>query len=349
MIYFLENSEFNFISGIILKNEGGAIVDVNIGVSDMEHPLSWEYPAFRVHTINEGGVNVQFSRPGNWFKFQINIVVRNESVISGMLLYLNPKPITEILDFLKEKRIVFLGAARNCGDSIAPTCEKITELGGFFKEYAVKFFENDSLDNTYHECEKYTRTINNGKLFSETNLDILMPHRTQRLAYARNRLLEDALQHESHFDYLCWVDMDGLVDKRFSTEGFLSNFKYGDVWDAVFPISYPIYYDIWALRDKYISPDDIVWKTKHSVPNMISRKNLHTAPSQLAIDSLNGWLKVESAFGGFGLYKMDLSAKGRYVGIIGGEEACEHVNYNLNLISAGAKFYINPQCITHYQ
>jgi len=53
------------------------------------------------------------------------------------------------------------------------------------------------------------------------------------------------------------------------TTGFLSNFKYESVWDVVFPISYPIYYDIWALKEKIIAPRDIVSDTQHRIPSVI--------------------------------------------------------------------------------
>lgn len=347
MICFMQNEEFNFISGIILVSDRNKIIDISVGVSNVEVPLVWEYPSFHVNKI-DGGILVQFLRPINWFKFKLDIVVDGECTVSGNLIPVVEKTNDEIITHLKDKRVVFLGTARSCANSIYSVCEKIKELGSFFKEYAVSFYENDSHDNTLEELNNCTAGLMSAHIIFEINLDELMPYRTQRLAYARNKLLEHSLRTHQNFDYLCWLDMDGLVDHRFSTDGFLSNFKYGDIWDAVFPITDPIYYDIWALREKNIASDDIVWRTKHSVPNMIVRKNLHTAPSQLVIDSLRGWLRVDSAFGGFGIYKMSAAAKGRYVGIIDGEEVCEHVNYNQNITNSGGVLYINPQCITHY-
>ena len=231
---------------------------------------------------------------------------------------------------------------------ISESVGRILELAEFFLDYRIKIYENDSVDGTINVINSILSKNLNATIYSEDDISIAMTHRTQRLAYIRNKLLDDTLEKEANFDYICWLDLDGLVGKRFTTESFLSNFKYEALWDAVFPISFPIYYDIWALREKSISPIDIVWHSQHLVPSVInSKKNLHTAVQQLTQDNLSGWRSVESAFGGFGLYKMKIAAKGRYVGMINNEEICEHVTYNESLYRAGARLYINPECITH--
>jgi hypothetical protein len=81
---------------------------------------------------------------------------------------------------------------------------------------------------------------------------------------------------------------------------------------------------------------------------MISRKNLHTAPSQLAIDSLNGWLKVESAFGGMAIYKRNalLASNSQYIGLNQeGLEVAEHVSLHLDMTQRKYKIFINPSLI----
>ncbi len=39
--------------------------------------------------------------------------------------------------------------------------------------------------------------------------------------------------------------------------------------------------------------------------------------------------------------------QGRYSGLVDGREVCEHVPYHAHLVQAGARLYLNPQCITH--
>jgi hypothetical protein len=55
-----------------------------------------------------------------------------------------------------------------------------------------------------------------------------------------------------------------------------------------------------------------------------------------------GWLEVESAFGGFGLYKGTAYRNTRYSGQEHGQEICEHVVLHRNMRTDKARLYINP-------
>ena len=347
MRYILKNPDCKFVAGIEIYIPSDRAIDIRIGASKVEHPLAWEYPAYRMKRNGEW-TTVDFERPDNWTQFEMDITSEHGIGASGRIVYFEPLSEEVTRSLLSEKRIVFLGAARNCAGKITESINRVLELAKYFKEYRIKIFENDSSDETPQLISDSLKGNVNAEVFTEKELCAALPSRTQRLAHARNCLLDATIEQQADFDYVCWLDLDGLVDSRFTNEGFLSNFKYEAVWDAVFPVTMPIYYDIWALREKYISPIDIVWHSQHLVPSVIrSKRNLHAAVQQLTQDNLSGWLSVESAFGGFGLYKMDISSKGRYVGIINNEEICEHVTYNESLYRAGARLYINPECITH--
>lgn len=346
MKYYFQNSEFKFVTGMQLYCPGDRISDVVVGVAKVDNPLTWDYPAYRLSTPGEW-VSITFDRPDNWSRFELQIASDNGSPISGSLTFLQPLDESEIRNLLIKKKIVFLGAARNCAARVSHSITRIVELAELFKDYKIKIFENDSADQTLNICQSAADLNHNITIFSEPGLDRLLPQRTQRLAYARNKLLDDSIINEHDSDYICWIDMDGLVDSRFSTSGFLSNFKFESVWDAVFPISSPSYYDIWALRHKVLAPDDIAYRLSHFVPSIILKKDLHAAVQQLAPGALLGWLTVESAFGGMGLYKFSAARTGRYVGRINDEEICEHVPYHGGLIKSGAFLYVNPECVTH--
>lgn len=344
--YYLQNPEFKFVTGLHIYCPGGTITDVVVGVAKVDYALTWDYPGYRMKTLGEWAT-ITFDRPDNWNRFEIQLASDNSNPISGSLIFLEALTETDILHFLKTKKVVFLGAARNCEQRIPGTLAKLLELADLFVDYRLKIYENDSIDQTSAICQAAVNENEKITLVSETGLDKLLPERTQRLAYARNKLLDDTLANHFDFDYICWVDMDGLVDSRFSTLGFLSNFKYHSVWDAVFPVSSPSYYDIWALREQSISPGDIVWRMRHQIPSMISRKDTHTAVQQLGPGSLQGWLSVDSAFGGLGLYTVEAASQGRYIGVVNNEGICEHVPYHQGLIRSGARLYVNPECMTH--
>jgi hypothetical protein len=347
MRYILKNPDCKFVAGIEIYIPGDRAIDIRIGASKVEHPLAWAYPAYRMKRNGEW-TTVDFERPDNWTQFEMDITSEQGISAAGRIVYLEPISEEEITILLSEKRIVFLGAARNCAGKITESINRVLDLAKYFKEYRIKIFENDSSDATPELISDSLKGNDNAEVFTEKNLCATLPSRTQRLAHARNRLLDATIEQQANFDYVCWLDLDGLVDSRFTNEGFLSNFKYEELWGGVFPISHPVYYDVWALREKSISPSDIAWHGEHQVPSVIkSRRNLHAAVQQLTKDNLIGWLSVESAFGGFGIYKMKIAGQGRYVGLIGDEEICEHVPYNESLGKAGARLFINPECITH--
>jgi len=116
----------------------------------------------------------------------------------------------------------------------------------------------------------------------------------------------------------------------------------------VFPLSWPLYYDLWALREPTICPDDYMWSGQHTLnAALFAGREIHAATQQLAPGRVAGWVPVRSAFGGFGLYKGHIVAQGRYTGLVDGREVCEHVPYHALLQQAGARLYLNPKCITH--
>lgn len=347
MKYYLKNPDFQFVRSINIYCPHGRVVDLVVGAAKVDHPLVWDYPACRVIPQGEWTC-VQFERPDNWSQFEISIAADTATDIAGSIAFLEPLKGEALGNLLKTKRIVFLGAARNCEQRIQGSLHRIFELSELFGDYRIKVYENDSVDRTLEIIRSELADNSHCELTAETGLDKILPLRTQRLAYARNKLLDATLAQHPDFDYVCWIDLDGLVDARFSTSGFLSNFRFESVWDAVFPVSAPLYYDVWALREHSIAPDDLVWRMKHRIPSVIgARKDVHTAVQQLAPGNLRGWLRVESAFGGMGIYKMASVPHGRYVGLLDNEEICEHVPYHQALTRSGARLYINPQCITH--
>jgi hypothetical protein len=253
----------------------------------------------------------------------------------------------EVRQRLTQRRIAFLGTARNCASALPASVTKLHELAALFGHAEIHVYENDSEDGT---GELLSRMAQQGLLQvqRESGIAQRMPLRTERLAYARNRLLDGVLARPQPWDYICWADLDGLVGARFTVEGFLSNFQLEEVWDAVFPISWPLYYDLWALREEAVCARDYVWDTQHRINAVLGDGGkLHAATQQLAPGKVRGWLPVQSAFGGFGLYKGVVARLGRYVGVEGEREVCEHVPYHEGLYRAGAKLYINPRCVTH--
>ena len=351
MKHRLANDGFQFIQSITLRTPGVAIREVRMGASRVMDPLQWDHPPFRLRTEGDCAELV-FDRPDNWARFGFDIVGDGAATAAplGALHALPETPLHQVRQRLRGQRIVFLGTARSCAGALPASIAKLQALGALFGQSQIHVYENDSSDSTGALLDRYAA---DGVLSAhrEQGVAAAMPLRTERLAYGRNRLLDHVLRQgagSAGVDYVCWADLDGLVGDRFSEDGFLSNFQFDPVWDAVFPLSWPLYYDIWALREASVCAHDYVWDGQHRLPAMLhAGREIHAATQQLAPGRVAGWVPVRSAFGGFGLYKGHIVAQGRYTGLVDGREVCEHVPYHALLQQAGARLYLNPQCITH--
>jgi hypothetical protein len=352
MRHRLHNDGHAFVRAIHLRTPGVPIRDVRIGVARVAQPLAWDTPPCRLK-IDGDSAELVFHRPDNWARFGFDIVAAGEGAATEVAPLGRIEPLAEpgldtIRQTLRGKRIAFLGTARSCAAALPASIAKLRELGALFAEHAIHVYENDSSDDTGALLDHWAR---DGLLHAirEQGVAARMPLRTERLAYGRNRLLDHVLdQGADRFDYICWADLDGLVGERFSVDGFLSNFRHEAAWDAVFPLSWPLYYDLWALREPTICPDDYVASGLHSLnAALFAGREIHAATQQLQPGRVAGWLPVQSAFGGFGLYKAAVVGHGRYSGLVDGREVCEHVPYHAQLVAAGARLYLNPQCITH--
>ena len=356
MKHRLFNDSFAFVRAISLRTPGVPITDVRIGASRVMEPLAWQTPACRL-TISGDSAELVLDRPDNWARFAFDIVAASpaadgaaQAAPLGALHLLEPLPAAAVRDRLRHQRIVFLGTARNCAAALPASIRKLRELGALFGHAEIHVYENDSTDATGTLLDGWAAE---GVLqtMREQGIAQAMPLRTERLAYGRNKLLDHVLASgdSAHdWDYVCWADLDGLVGERFSVDGFLSNFQFEAAWDAVFPLSWPLYYDLWALREHSVGPHDYVWDGKHRLNAALATgREIHAATQQLAPGRVAGWVPVRSAFGGFGLYKASVVRRGRYSGLVDGREVCEHVPYHEALCEAGARLYLNPRCITH--
>lgn len=355
MRHRLHNDSHAFVRAIHLRTPGVPIADVRIGCARVHEPLAWDTPACRL-AIDGDSATLTFHRPDNWARFGLDIVPAVDGAPDvaplGRIEPLPEPSSAEIRQRLRGARIAFLGTARSCAAALPASIHKLRELGALFAHHEIHVYENDSSDTTGALLDHFAR---DGLLHAirEQGIAARMPLRTERLAYGRNRLLDQVLGQGAvvdgaPFDYICWADLDGLVGERFSVDGFLSCFRFEDAWDAVFPLSWPLYYDLWALREPTICPDDYVWSGKHTLnAALYAGREIHAATQQLAPGRVAGWVPVQSAFGGFGLYKAAIAGHGRYTGLQDGREVCEHVPYHAQLVAAGARLYLNPQCITH--
>lgn len=250
-------------------------------------------------------------------------------------------------------RIAVVGTAKDCATSLAADVERIARSLSPLGSLTWLIIESDSVDGTRTVLENLKTQLDDfeyialGKLADERTV------RTDRIAHCRNHYL-DAIISQRRFqdiDYVIVSDFDGLnTDICFSNVA--SCWERSD-WDACFANQRGRYYDVFALRHEFLCPNDC-WahyeflRPYEKDPYVRARNAVYSRMINIPEDS--DWIEVDSAFGGFAIYKRDCFVTGRYDGLSSdGGEVCEHVAFNRKLKQSGAKLYINPKLINAKQ
>ena len=275
---------------------------------------------------------------------------------------------------LKDLRVVFAGCARNCSSFLPKVLDNIEFYSSFFSDSYMIIVENGSTDKT-KEILKNNKNNKNFFLF-EDDLNEL-PYRGQRLEKARNLIIETIKKNTNLIscDLFIMLDLDDIGTYRIEKKNILDSVKFlfsREKIAAVFANQLGTYYDMWTLRDqKYCKNDfwaevlQFLMKNKNS-NEKISKSNLEEAKKKIidkktySFEKNQSPIEVESAFGGFGIYKMKyvLKNKRKYSGtqIVNLRskdeiklkvkyQKCEHVNFNQGLTEQNLELYILPNLI----
>ena len=275
---------------------------------------------------------------------------------------------------IKDLNVVFVGCARDCGDALKKSLENIKIYSSLFNKSYQVIVENGSKDKT-REILKENQNQNNFYLF-EDHLDELL-YRGQRLEKARNIIIQKIKSSVdlSKCNLLIVLDLDGSGNYLIKNKDILDSLKFlysKESIGAVFANQLGTYYDMWTLRDDTYCKNDF-WaevlkniikkilpkeKITNSMINEVKKnfvdKNTFTIEKNLPP------IKVKSAFGGFGIYKMNyvLKNKRQYVGTqtvnlsfkdntkaMVKFQKCEHVNFNFGFLDQNLELYIMPSLI----
>ncbi|MEX3008938.1 hypothetical protein [Hoeflea sp. TYP-13] len=249
-----------------------------------------------------------------------------------------------------QKRVVFAGLARDCAHALPSILNSIEDLSADLDDWGYVFFENNSVDNTAKQLERFHQKHDRGTVQSFDNLDAKINSRTERLALLRNKCVETALssQRLGQFDYLIKLDLDA-VNERLDKVRILELMELEEpAWTAVFANQSERYYDIWALRHPTWSPDDC-WKRVRERPEDMSKEEAideFVVKRREKLDPERGFIEVQSAFGGFGIYRLQALRDCRYVGVDeDGHEVCEHVAFHESLRNNGGQLFIDASLI----
>lgn len=256
--------------------------------------------------------------------------------------------------------IYFAGLARDCGSSVFSNLNHINSILCDLHDVSeVKYFllENNSLDDTYEELLRFKEAIpSDVDIFKLDHLFNLLPSRIPRITFCREYLLREIRgvvdAKTSQEALLFWGDLDENILSsmiEFEVHRAIEFLRINREVDAVFPFSRPCYYDIFALRalnwqdcDCFDAmKKDIAGKGRYVayIDNIASKK--------ISYDDIDKSepIKVRSAFGGAGLYRLSCIDKSYFDKSMTIHELnkikelqCEHIHFNLQL----SNLYILP-------
>jgi hypothetical protein len=245
--------------------------------------------------------------------------------------------------------ILVAGIVRN----VASTIERdVTVIEKALREFrSVKWFlvESDSADKTVDHLTSLSSRKENFRFTTLGQIQKVGVPRTVAMAQARNRYLQEI---RGNFDYqdidlLAISDFNGLNNKL--TDDAVSSCFQMENWDACFANQSGRYYDIWALRHPLWSPNDCwqqlsFYRRYNKFPEFALAASIRSR--MIRIPRKSAWIEVDSAFGGFALYRPEAIGNAEYRGLAeDGNTVCEHVPFHAQMRANQKKLFINPQLI----
>lgn len=198
------------------------------------------------------------------------------------------------------------GCVRNNGNYLEQVFQNIDKIIGEIDDYHIIMSYDISKDNSLDILRKKAVHYGAEKMtIIEGNPDDITSIRTQNIAKARNRILENivALNDVTEFDYFLMMDMDDVCASPIRMDGLRHIFeKERSVplpWDAL-SFHRDDYYDIWALSIHPFSFSCWHYPSGSKVVKTMKKYITHILDQTTNKDAL---LPCISAFNGFAIYR----------------------------------------------
>jgi hypothetical protein len=255
---------------------------------------------------------------------------------------------------VSDLKVLVVGVVRNVESTLLKDVKKFKEVLAGFNRIQIFVVESDSTDNSIGVLKSLKSQDESFDFETLGKLEQMIPDRTTRLAFARNRYLEEFETRDDYLDVdlLIVADFNNLNKKlnRASVESAFSESH----WSVRTANQSGPYYDIWALRHPIWSPNDC-WEVHEFLRryNTFPELALYAAVNSrmIRIPKNAKPLAVQSAFGGFGIYKRSAVIGKRYSGsdYSSGRPVCEHVPFHKSIWDEGHVIEIYPKMINMHK
>lgn len=247
-----------------------------------------------------------------------------------------------------DKKVVFCSTVSNEKKNLKQYFALISQLSSIFKDSYLIIVESDSTDGTQEIISEEIKNLK-GEISSLGNLKREYTKRSKRLEICRNKYLEIIKKKnlDEKFDYMIVIDADKVNELMNSTilEKSLLDLKEND-WSSLFPNQIYLYYDIWALRINNLFENDCFKEFQKLTEKYSYKKSYYLSVTKKMFFLKNNsgrYKEVISAFGGFGVYKIDRISEFSYDSKNGSES--EHVSFNENIFKKFGSNLIDTKLI----
>lgn len=264
---------------------------------------------------------------------------------------------------IRDKTIIICSIVRNAEKGLRNNVPVIKKLCGFFSDYKVFVYENDSTDSTKQLLQEWAESDPLHVFVSLNDIDstATIPFqketgkvnrfysalRIEKMVRLRNKYMDYIRQRGWEADYLMVVDLDVA---KLSLEGVLSSFESDLSWDAVTAFGYSLAPN---LRKRYHDTYALTEYGDNNQPQTMD-KILSHARKFGKLKGTKKWIRVYSAFGGLAIYRFDAVKGLKYCLLRNDDERvevrCEHYSIYKQMEERGNnKVYINPMMELKYQ
>jgi hypothetical protein len=247
------------------------------------------------------------------------------------------------------KKIIICSTIKNEEKKLKFFFNKIESISKHFEDVFYIFVESDSKDKSYEILNNFTKLKKGITISIDTSA---FEKRTKRLEICRNTYLNYIQSNKDliNYDYLFVIDAD-FENYLLDINKIYNSIKNNIEWSALLANQIFLYYDVWALRIKNLIEFDCF---EEFLKNLNSSD---TKPSVLFRDKISRFytsinkfssrfIKVDSAFGGFGIYNIKKIIECSYNSSDGIN--CEHVGLSKQLNNKYGNLYIDKKLTNSY-
>lgn len=255
--------------------------------------------------------------------------------------------------------ILLAGIAKDVRRSIPRVLNNADAYGKLFRRHKILIVENDSSDGTKEFLRTWARQKTNRVHIEADHVHALCSPQNPRgrnvplLAVFRNLYIKRIGEEDVElYPFVGIFDCDDVNVQPIDCESILSAIRFLSEESsraAVFANQRGFYYDIWTLRHDIWCPGDCWEEYKAWCKKGLGHEARWAClgSRQVHISSNSAPIEVNSAFGGFAIYKTSFLKECRYEDF--GEDgavACEHVSLNREIRNRGGHLFIFPPLST---